>query len=249
MNIFELIHPETGTPTCARTLGIRQAELENRRSEYFKLPLKETRALDAAAALAGLKFCAQFDTDRLHEVAAAQRDNRLLEYCRTHPQLIEAVHQDELDDYFSDPTPPKSNLPVWRQPSAAAKTAPRPAATPASAPPPPKPPRPAFTQAEYQASQQSKKPDLTADDLARPDGQKPNLQNPYTRMQIFQDQGKKIVSDHQGNLMAVPVDDSRRAFFYNDGAWLTDEGIFQSMQMTVTSRHNAAMIHGPEWIL
>jgi dUTPase len=66
-------------------------------------------------------------------------------------------------------------------------------------------------------------------------------------MQVFADHGKKIVSDYRGQLVAVALDDSRKPFFYNDSSWLDDAAILQAMQMTVSSRINAAATHGPEW--
>lgn len=258
MNIFEIISPATGSPCSARSVGIHHATQAGRRLDYFKSTNAEQAILDAAAVLGGMTFAGQFDTDRLREVAEAQQQNTLIEYCRTHPELTAAVKAGSLDDYFSNPAEARSNLPAalankLKPPTTrptAATPAPAHVAKPANAPPPaatPKPPRPAFTQAEYDASHRPKKREWSAEDLARPDGRKPNLQNPYTRMQIFTDHDKKIVSDYRNQLVAVALDDSRKPFFYNDSSWLDDAAILQAMQMTVSSRINAAAIHGPEW--
>lgn len=263
MNIFELINPETGSPCTARLLGIRQATRDNRRMEYFKSSNAEQAILDAAAVLSGMTFAGQFDTERLREVAEAQQNNTLMDYCRTHPELTAAVKANALDDYFSNPAEARSNLPAalankLRPPATrptAATPAPAHAAKPANAPPPPattptpKPPRPAFTQAQYDASNRPKKREMSAEDLTRPDGRKPNLQNPYTRMQVFADHQKKIVSDYRSQPVAVALDDSRKPFFYNDSSWIDDATILQAMQMTVSSRINAAATYGPEWQL
>jgi hypothetical protein len=91
-----------------------------------------------------MTFAGQFDTERLREVAEAQQQNTLMEYCRTHPELTAAVKANALDDYFSNPTEARSNLPAalaskLKPPTTrptAATPAPAHAAKPANAPPP-----------------------------------------------------------------------------------------------------------------